>query len=63
MISSVPILVEASSLPIRTMVNEPLDQIPLQQEELLLVQLEDDVPYTLPTTQQPDLVFQGPEIH
>jgi hypothetical protein len=28
-----------------------------------LVQLEDGVPYTLPTFQQPDLVFQGPEIN
>jgi hypothetical protein len=63
MISSVPILVEASSFPITTMVQEPLDQIPLQQEEQLLVQPEDDVPYTLPIVQQPDLVFQGPEIH
>jgi hypothetical protein len=28
-----------------------------------LVQPEDDVPYTLPTVQQQDLVFQGPKIH
>ena len=28
-----------------------------------MVQLEDGVPYTLPTFQQPDLVFQGPEIN
>jgi hypothetical protein len=48
-ISSVPILEEASSLPITAVVQEQLDPIPLQQEEPLLVQPEDDVPYTLPT--------------
>jgi hypothetical protein len=47
-IPSMPILVEASSLPITTMVQEQLDQIPLQQEEPLLVQPEDDVPYVVP---------------
>jgi hypothetical protein len=38
---------EASFLPITTMVQEKLDQIPLQQEEPSLVQVEDDVPCTL----------------
>jgi hypothetical protein len=44
----VPILVEASSLPILAVVQEQLDQTPLQQEEPLLVQPEDDISYTLP---------------
>jgi hypothetical protein len=61
-ISSMSILVEASSLPITPVVREQLDQIPLQQEEPLLVQLEDDVPYTLPTTLHPEVVLQDPEI-
>jgi hypothetical protein len=39
-------------------VQEQLDQIPLQQEEPLLVQPEDDVPYTLPMIPQPEVVLQ-----
>jgi len=46
---------ETSFVPIPTVVREQLDQIPLQQEEPLLVQPEDDVPYTLPMVQQPNL--------
>jgi hypothetical protein len=49
-------------LPITTVVQEQLDQIPLQQEEPLLVQPEDDVPYTLPTILHPEVVLQDPEI-
>jgi hypothetical protein len=56
--SSVPILVEATSLPITTEVQEQLDLIPLQQEEPLLVQLEDDVPYTLPTILHLEVVLR-----
>jgi hypothetical protein len=37
---------EASNLPITAVVQEQLDPIPLQQEEPLLVQPEDDIPYT-----------------
>jgi hypothetical protein len=61
-ISSVPILVEASSLPIATVIQEQLDSIPLKQEDLFLVQLEDVVPYTLPTIPHLEVVLQGPEI-
>jgi hypothetical protein len=61
-ISSVPILVEASSLPITTVVQEQLDPIPLQQEEPLLVQPEDDIPHTLLTVPHPEVVLQELEI-
>jgi hypothetical protein len=61
-ISSVQILIEASSLPITAMVQEWLDLIPLQQEEPLLVQPEDDVPYALPMIMHPDVVLQDPKI-
>jgi hypothetical protein len=61
-ISSVPILVDASSFPITAVVQEQLDQIPLQQEKPLLVQLEDDIPHTLLTVQHPEVVLQEPEI-
>jgi hypothetical protein len=57
-ISSVPILEEASSLPITAVVQEQLDPIPLQQEEPLLVQPEDDVPYTLLTILHPKVFFR-----
>jgi hypothetical protein len=57
-----PILEEASSLPITTMVKEKLDLIPLQQHEPLLVQPEDDFPYTFPTIPHPEIVLQDPEI-
>ena len=60
-ISSVPILEEASSLPITTVVQEQFDQIPLQQEEPLLVQPEDDVPYTLPTISHLEVALQDLE--
>ena len=53
---------EFSSLPIIVVVQEQLDQTPLQQEELLLVQPEDDVPLTLPTIPHPEVVLQDPEI-
>jgi hypothetical protein len=36
---------ETSSVHIPVVVQEQLDQIPLQQEEPLLVQPEDDIPY------------------
>ena len=61
-ISSVLILVEASSLPITIVVREKLDMIPLQQQEPLLVQPEDDVPYTLPMIMHLEIVLQDPEI-
>jgi len=61
-LSSMPILEEASSLPITAVVQEQLDQIPLQHEEPILVQLEDDVPYTLPTIPHHKVALQGPEI-
>jgi hypothetical protein len=56
-ISFVPILEVASSLPITTVVEEQLDLIPLQQHKPLLVQSEDDVPYTLPTIPHPEIVL------
>jgi hypothetical protein len=43
-------------------VQEQLDQTPLQQEEPLMVQQEDDVPYTLPTILHPKVVLQDLEI-
>jgi hypothetical protein len=49
-------------LPITTVVQERFEQMPLRQEEPLLVQPEDDVPYTLPTISHPEVVLQGPEI-
>ena len=49
-------------MPITVVVQKQLDQRPLQQEEPLLVQLEDDIPYTLPTILHPEVVCQGPEI-
>jgi hypothetical protein len=45
------------------MVQEQLDMIPLQQHEPLLVQLKDDVPYTLPTILHHEVVLQDLEIH
>jgi hypothetical protein len=53
---------EISSLPITSVVQEQLDPIPLQQKEPLLVQPEDDVPYTFPTIMHLEVVLQGPEI-
>jgi len=61
-ISYVPILVEAPSLPIIAEVEEKLDMISLQQEEQLLVQPEDDVPYTLPTILHLEVVLQVPKM-
>jgi hypothetical protein len=49
---------ETSFVPIPVVVQEQLEQLPLQQEDPLLVQPEDDIPYTLPTFQQPNLVPQ-----
>ena len=57
-----PNLVEASSFPITTVVEKQLDPIPLQQEEPLWVQPEDDVPYTLLTILHPKVTLQDPEI-
>jgi hypothetical protein len=48
---------ETSSVHIPVVVQEQLDQIPLQQEESLLVQPEDDVPYTLPTILQSNVLL------
>jgi hypothetical protein len=53
---------EFSSLPITVVVQEQLDQTPLQQEEPLLVQPKDDSPFTLPTISHPEVVLQDPEI-
>jgi hypothetical protein len=61
-ISSMPILEEASSLPCTTVVQEQFDLIPLQQQEPLLVQPEDDIPYTLPTILHPKVALQHLEI-
>jgi hypothetical protein len=57
-----PILVQVSSLPITTLVQEQLDHTPLQQEELLLAQPEVDAPYTLPTILHLKVVLQDLEI-
>jgi hypothetical protein len=51
-----------SSLPITIVVHEKLDQTPLQQEEPLLVQPEDDVPFTFPSIPHHEIVLQDPEI-
>jgi hypothetical protein len=48
---------EIASFPIPVVVQEQLDQTPLQQEEPLLVQPKDDVPYTLPTILHPEVVL------
>jgi hypothetical protein len=61
-ISSMQILLEASSFPITAVVQEQFDLIPLQQEEPLLVQPEDDVPYTLPTISHLEVVLHDLEI-
>ena len=61
-ISSMPNLEEASSSPITTVVEEQLDLIPLQQQKPLLLQPEDDVPYTLPTISHLEVVLQDPKI-
>jgi hypothetical protein len=53
---------EASYVPITIVVQEQHDNMPLQQEEPLLVQLEDDIPYTLPMILHPEVVRRGPEI-
>jgi hypothetical protein len=55
-------LLTASSLPIIAVVQKQLDSIPLQQEEPLWVQPEDDVPYTLSTIPQPEIILQDLEI-
>ena len=44
------------------MVQEQRDLIPLQQEKPILVQPEDDVPYTLPMILHTKVVLQDPEI-
>jgi hypothetical protein len=61
-ISYVPILEDASSLPCTAVVQEQLDPIPLQQEDSLVVQPDDDVPYTLPTILHLEIVLQDPKI-
>jgi hypothetical protein len=43
-------------------VQEQRDSIPLQREKPILVQPEDDVPYTLPAIPHPEFVLQDPEI-
>jgi hypothetical protein len=49
---------ETSSFHIPTMVQEQLDQLPLQHEEQILVQPEDDTPYILPMIPHSDFVLQ-----
>ena len=61
-ISSMQILLEASSFPITAVVQEQFDLIPLQQEEPLLVQPKDDVPYTLPTISHLEVVLHDLDI-
>jgi hypothetical protein len=45
---------------ISVVVQEQLDQVPLQQEESLLVQPENDSPYIFPMTSHPKVVIQDP---
>jgi hypothetical protein len=49
---------ETSFVHISVVVQEQLDQIPLQQEEILLIQPKDDVPYTFPMIPIQDRVPQ-----